>query len=359
MPEDVTKALDRAEAMVYDVNQRRVTDSTSKIEDLLGLNLDRLEQLYGRGDAITGVPTGYVDLDELLSGLQPSNLVVVGARPSMGKCVAWDTPIVDPATGELHTAADLHRAGVAGRRVSVLALTGGGRAAPASNPRRSSTTATSPSIACAPARGARSAPPPATRSSRPAGWRPLADLAAGQRVGVPAAIPVFGHDAMPIDEVLMLAHMVVAPGSDELGPRLWTDNREVATDIEHRGAGFGVRVIDRHASGRRPHVGRGAGRRPRRPCPAPRRRRPIGRSPGAPGGVPAARATSWHGSSTGHWGRSAAVWRPAGDEPGRVVATLRSLGLAHDLQHLLLRFGVSASRAPVGGRGRRRHLGGP
>src|SRR5262245_26337074 len=125
VPEDVTKALDRAEAMVYDVNQRRVTDSTSKIEDLLGLNLDRLEQLYGRGDAITGVPTGYVDLDELLSGLQPSNLVVVGGRPSMGKCVAWDTPIVDPATGELITAADLHRSGLAGRPVAVLALADG------------------------------------------------------------------------------------------------------------------------------------------------------------------------------------------------------------------------------------------
>ena len=77
MPEDIAKALDRAESMVYDVNQRRVTDSTAKIEDLLGLNLDRLEHLYGRGDAITGVPTGYVDLDELLSGLQPSTLVVV------------------------------------------------------------------------------------------------------------------------------------------------------------------------------------------------------------------------------------------------------------------------------------------
>jgi replicative DNA helicase len=85
MPEDVTKALDRAESLVYDVNQRRVTDSTLKIEELLGLNLDRLEQLYGRGDAITGVPTGYVDLDEILSGLQPNNLIVVGARPSMGK----------------------------------------------------------------------------------------------------------------------------------------------------------------------------------------------------------------------------------------------------------------------------------
>ena len=85
MPDDVTKALDRAESLVYEVNQRRVTDTTAKIEELLGLNLDRLEQLYGRGDAITGTPTGYADLDELLSGLQPNNLVIIGARPAMGK----------------------------------------------------------------------------------------------------------------------------------------------------------------------------------------------------------------------------------------------------------------------------------
>ena len=116
MPEDIAKALDRAESMVYDVNQRRVIDSTAKIEDLLGLNLDRLEHLYGRGDAITGVPTGYVDLDELLSGLQPSTLVVVGAWPSMGKCVAGDTLVVDLATGELRTAAQLHRAAPRRRR---------------------------------------------------------------------------------------------------------------------------------------------------------------------------------------------------------------------------------------------------
>lgn len=96
MPDDVTKALDRAESLVYDVNQRRVTDTTAKIEELLGLNLDRLESLYGKGDAITGTPTGYADLDELLSGLQPNNLVIVGARPAMGKALALDTPIPTP-----------------------------------------------------------------------------------------------------------------------------------------------------------------------------------------------------------------------------------------------------------------------
>jgi replicative DNA helicase len=97
MPDDVTKAMDRAESLVYEVNQRRVTDSTAKIEELLGLNLDRLEQLYGRGDAITGIPSGYVDLDELLSGLQPNALVVVGARPAMGKALALDTPLPTPS----------------------------------------------------------------------------------------------------------------------------------------------------------------------------------------------------------------------------------------------------------------------
>ncbi|HEV2071285.1 MAG TPA: replicative DNA helicase, partial [Acidimicrobiales bacterium] len=53
--------------------------------DLLDHSLTRLEALYERGDAITGVPTGYQGLDELLSGLQPSSLVIVGARPATGK----------------------------------------------------------------------------------------------------------------------------------------------------------------------------------------------------------------------------------------------------------------------------------
>ena len=51
------------------------------------------------GDTITGTATGFNDLDEILSGLQPSTLNILGARPAMGKCVAWDTPMVDPRTG--------------------------------------------------------------------------------------------------------------------------------------------------------------------------------------------------------------------------------------------------------------------
>ncbi len=85
LPDDVTKAVDTAESMVFEVAQRRVTDTMAEIHDLLDANLDRLEQLYERGESITGVPTGFSDLDELLSGLQPNALIVVGARPSAGK----------------------------------------------------------------------------------------------------------------------------------------------------------------------------------------------------------------------------------------------------------------------------------
>lgn len=96
IPEDVTKVVDMAESLVFDVAQRRVTDTLAPIRDLLGLHLDRLEALYERGDAITGVPSGYHDLDELLSGLQPNALYVIGARPAMGKALALDTPIPTP-----------------------------------------------------------------------------------------------------------------------------------------------------------------------------------------------------------------------------------------------------------------------
>jgi len=85
LPDDVIKTLDTAETMVYDLSQNRITDSTAELRDLLPDTLSRIEMLYDRGDAITGTPSGFTDLDELTSGLQPEALIVVGARPAMGK----------------------------------------------------------------------------------------------------------------------------------------------------------------------------------------------------------------------------------------------------------------------------------
>jgi replicative DNA helicase len=84
-PDDVTKALDEAEHKVFQIADKRVVDSTRPIADLLQSTMSHLEETYERGNALTGVPTGFTDLDELLSGLQRATLNIVGARPSMGK----------------------------------------------------------------------------------------------------------------------------------------------------------------------------------------------------------------------------------------------------------------------------------
>ena len=84
-PEDVVKAVDQAEHLVFEVAQGRASDTMADMRSLVEQSLDRLEMLYEREETITGTPTGFVDLDDLLSGLQPNALIVVGSRPAMGK----------------------------------------------------------------------------------------------------------------------------------------------------------------------------------------------------------------------------------------------------------------------------------
>ncbi len=84
-PDDTAAAIDQAESLVFGVAERRILDSTQALRDLLEEGLDRLEELYERGDAFSGLVTGFASLDRILAGIQPSSLVIVGARPSMGK----------------------------------------------------------------------------------------------------------------------------------------------------------------------------------------------------------------------------------------------------------------------------------
>jgi replicative DNA helicase len=84
-PTDVEAAVDEAETLVFAVADRRSRDSIAPLHELLSDGIDDLGLLYERGQAVTGVPTGFVELDERLLGLQPSSLYILGARPSMGK----------------------------------------------------------------------------------------------------------------------------------------------------------------------------------------------------------------------------------------------------------------------------------
>src|SRR5918995_1450590 len=82
---DAEVAIDRAESILFEINQRRTDGGFEALSILLGQAYDRLEYLHEHRGQILGVPTGLSQLDALLGGLQPSDLIVLAARPSVGK----------------------------------------------------------------------------------------------------------------------------------------------------------------------------------------------------------------------------------------------------------------------------------
>jgi len=83
--EDVAAILERAEKSVFDISQRSTTSDFEHISDVIVAANQRLEELFESKGSITGVETGFVDFDRRTAGLQPAELILIGARPSMGK----------------------------------------------------------------------------------------------------------------------------------------------------------------------------------------------------------------------------------------------------------------------------------
>jgi replicative DNA helicase len=84
-PQDVERAVDLAESWVYQLAQGRVAEDYQSLRDVLTGTLEAIERLHDEHRELTGVATGFPELDRLTSGLQPSNLVIVAARPAVGK----------------------------------------------------------------------------------------------------------------------------------------------------------------------------------------------------------------------------------------------------------------------------------
>jgi replicative DNA helicase len=85
---DVDDAVDMAEQAIYGVLDRREKDESMPLADLLQPTLDEIEAVSNRGGGLTGIPTGFSDLDRLLNGLHPGQLIIVAGRPGLGKSTA-------------------------------------------------------------------------------------------------------------------------------------------------------------------------------------------------------------------------------------------------------------------------------
>ncbi len=83
--QDIDQTVDRAEQALFSISERRITRDLAPVQEVIRSYYDRIEYLYDHQDEALGVPTGFVDLDRLLGGLQRSDLILLAARPSVGK----------------------------------------------------------------------------------------------------------------------------------------------------------------------------------------------------------------------------------------------------------------------------------
>lgn len=122
---DVAEIVDRAQAEIYDVADRRLSEDFVPLEDLLQPTMDEIDAIASHGGIARGVPTGFTDLDEVTNGLHPGQMVIIAARPGMGKALALNTPLPTPSgwttMGDVAVGDEL--LGPHGQPTTVLAVT--------------------------------------------------------------------------------------------------------------------------------------------------------------------------------------------------------------------------------------------
>jgi replicative DNA helicase len=199
---DAEIALDKAEHLIFGLAQKRNMQQLVHIKHVVEDSFASIEKRYENRDTLSGVPTGFYDLDALTSGFQKSDLVIIAARPSMGKCLAFDSEIA-LADGSLVTIEDIYR----NRSASLLTLNDDLRLSITSPEtfvddglkpvfkvttrlgRTVETTITHPFLTIS-------------------GWKKLAEIKVGQKIAVPRTIPLFGTQSLRECEIKLLAYLI-------------------------------------------------------------------------------------------------------------------------------------------------------
>jgi replicative DNA helicase len=194
--------IDTAEQSIYELARSTESSSVSAIRDVIRTAFAKLEEAGRRGSMITGFPTGYAKLDEMTSGLHPTDLVIIAARPGMGKCLAADAEILlhdgSVATIESIVKRRAGRVLTLGEDARLSLTDAGDFVDDGERPTFRVTTRLGREIE--------------TTLSHPfltvEGWRPLEQLAAGQRIAVPREVPVFGDSTWRHCEVVLLGYLL-------------------------------------------------------------------------------------------------------------------------------------------------------
>jgi replicative DNA helicase len=231
---EATVALDQAEKLIFNVSQRSMRADLEPIRDTLHEYMSQLDKLHERRGDIVGVATGFTDLDKLTGGLQKSDLIILAARPAVGKCLTAGTLIDNPQTGARMTIEEC----VQQRLPQALNLSADGRI---------QTAAITDWIDS----GVQPAFCVRTHSGRAVevtghhpfltvrGWTPLHHLRVGDTIAVPSAVPIFGSDeSWPLELVRLLAYFIAEGGLTHTSPRFTNTDPVLIEDFKAGIAGY-------------------------------------------------------------------------------------------------------------------------
>lgn len=225
---DADVALDKAEQLIFGISQRHSRSDFDHMADILTDYMTKLEQLHERRGTIVGVPTGFTDLDRMTGGLQKSDLIVLAARPGVGKCLTARTLIDHPETGERLTIEECVQ-----RQLPVIySLSEEGKVRPAS-------------ISAWIDSGIQPCYRVKTNMGREVevtghhpfltvhGWTPLHDLRVGDSIAIPREVPTFGtEESWPLDMVRLLAYFIAEGGLTHNSPAFTNTDPVIIDDFQ-------------------------------------------------------------------------------------------------------------------------------
>ena len=230
---EVDALMDEAERDILRISESRVSTSTAPIKELVKKAISTIEDFHQRQGMLTGLATGFSDFDKMTSGLHPGEMIVIAARPSMGKCLSADSEIL-LADGRLATIEEIFRA----KQADLFTLGDDFKIA-AARPSDFVDDGLKPVFRVTTRLGREveaTQPHPFLTVN---GWKPLGELRTGDFVAVPRELPVFGNQPRRECEVKLLAYLLGDGCITRSTPLFTNSNHRVRQEFAEAAAEFG------------------------------------------------------------------------------------------------------------------------
>jgi replicative DNA helicase len=234
---EVDQLLDEVERDVLKIVESRVEETDKSMKKLVQNAVTMIEDFFNKKGSLTGIATGFTDLDKMTSGFQPGDMIIIAARPSMGKCLAFDSEIL-LADGSVATIQEIYRT----RGANLLTLKDDwklGLTAPSHfvddglKPVFRVTTRLG--------RVVEATLPHPFRTLQ--GWTKLGELKPGDQIAVPRVLEVFGQSRWKECEVKLLAYLIGDGCLTDSNPQFTNDNMVVRKEFSEAVADFGQLTV--------------------------------------------------------------------------------------------------------------------